>query len=80
MGKIVHDHSLTFLFINRPSYSSTTKMGKELDTPITETRVDLAEPDVLHHSGGELERNFRFLDALGMAFAMLNSWTAMAAS
>jgi hypothetical protein len=55
-------------------------MGKELDTPITETRVDLAEPDVIHHSGGELERNFRFLDALGMAFAMLNSWTAMAAS
>jgi len=55
-------------------------MGKELDTPITETRVDLAEPDVVHHVGGELERNFRFLDALGMAFAMLNSWTAMAAS
>lgn len=27
-----------------------------------------------------MERNFSFLAALGMAFAMLNSWTAMSAS
>jgi hypothetical protein len=55
-------------------------MGKDLDAPTTATRIDLAETDAVNQAGGELERNFRFLDALGMAFAMLNSWTAMAAS
>lgn len=58
----------------------SSEMEKELDTPITATRVDLVEHDVGHKNGGELERNFGFLDALGMAFAMLNSWTAMAVS
>lgn len=29
---------------------------------------------------GELERNFSLWSALGLAFAMLNSWTAMSAS
>ncbi|KAK8847719.1 hypothetical protein IAR55_005578 [Kwoniella newhampshirensis] len=44
--------------------------------------VEVFDQDVRVHQTGEveLERNFRFLDALGMAFAMLNSWTAMAAS
>lgn len=55
-------------------------MEKHIEVPSTATERELPEPNVVHQSGGELERNFRFLDALGMAFAMLNSWTAMAAS
>ncbi|WWD19402.1 hypothetical protein CI109_103862 [Kwoniella shandongensis] len=53
----------------------------EKSSPPT-AEIEIIEQDVRVHESGEvvLERNFRFLDALGMAFAMLNSWTAMAAS
>lgn len=40
----------------------------------------------IHHvvngidQGADLERNFSFMDSLGLAFSMLNTWTAMAAA
>lgn len=40
---------------------------------------DEAQLQALGHKG-ELERNFSLLSMLGLAFAILNSWTALATS
>jgi hypothetical protein len=45
-----------------------------------------AQGERVHHvvngidQGADLERNFSFMDSLGLAFSMLNTWTAMAAA
>jgi hypothetical protein len=68
------------MHISPALHQTSIDMEKHLKTLLAETRTESVEPNVTQQTGGELERNFRFLDALGMAFAMLNSWTAMAAS
>jgi choline transport protein len=45
----------------------------------TSIREDIAHLAALGHDQ-ELKRNFSFLSMLGLAFAILNSWTALAAS
>ena len=40
---------------------------------------DELQLEALGHKG-ELQRNFSFLSMLGLAFAILNSWTALSAS
>jgi amino acid permease len=45
----------------------------------TERLDDEAQLQALGHKG-ELERNFSLLSMLGLAFAILNSWTALSAS
>lgn len=41
--------------------------------------ADELQLEALGHKG-ELQRNFSFLSMLGLAFAILNSWTALSAS
>lgn len=40
---------------------------------------DEAQLEALGHKG-ELQRNFSLLSMLGLAFAILNSWTALSSS
>jgi len=60
-----------------PSHDyGATERGDEMD----------ATGHRLHHvvngidQGADLERNFSFFDSLGLAFSLLNTWTAMAAA
>jgi hypothetical protein len=64
---------------------SQTSLGKPADAHVEYGAVSLPE-ERTHNvvngidQGAELERNFGFMDALGLAFSMLNTWTAMAAA
>lgn len=47
--------------------------------PHEKSNADELQLEALGHKG-ELQRNFSFLSMLGLAFAILNSWTALSAS
>jgi hypothetical protein len=47
----------------------------DVKEPVLSTDIQQASPDKDTSPHGILERNFSFLSCLGMAFAMLNSWT-----
>lgn len=47
--------------------------------PTEKSNADELQLEALGHRG-EFKRNFSFISMLGLAFAILNSWTALSAS
>ena len=48
-------------------------------SPSDKSNADELQLEALGHRG-EMQRNFSFISMLGLAFAILNSWTALSAS
>lgn len=73
------DHPLT-LIMSTIVYKTEVEAGRPPSIASLEKKNEADVAVVVQHVGPvpvELERNFSFWACLGLAFALLNSWTAM---